>query len=125
VTEEVAMDKLIVLIALLGSLFGCDGGRDEVVHRIVVSGHDVLLSRASLRDGKARLDCLRSDSGRCHYIVLPRGCDADAPCSARATRYDVPAGASRRVAGLRGIRLCVAGGAQDAPQCTSTDGLGG
>jgi hypothetical protein len=125
VTEEVAMDKLIVLVALLGSLFGCNGGRDEVVHRIVVSGHDVLLSRASLRDGQARLDCLRSDSGRCHYVELPRGCEADAPCSAGATRYDVAAGASRQVVGLRGVRLCVAGGAKAVPQCTATDGLGG
>jgi hypothetical protein len=119
------MDKLIVLIALLGALFGCDGGRDEVVHRIVVSGHDVLLSRASVRDGQARLDCLRSDSGSCHYLVLPRRCQPDAACAQRAARYDVAAGASQRVAGLRGFRLCVVTGAGAPPQCTSTDDIGG
>ena len=50
------MDKLIVLVALLGALFGCNGGRDEVVHRVVVSGKDVLLSRASMQDGVLRMD---------------------------------------------------------------------
>jgi hypothetical protein len=119
------MDKLIVLIGLLGALFGCDGGRDEVVHRIVVSGHDVLLSRASMREGQARLDCLRSDSGACHYVLLPHGCVAEAACAGRARRYDVAAGASRRVAGARGLRLCVIGQAGTAPQCTSSDRLGG
>ena len=119
------MDKLLILVSLLGALFGCDGGRDEVVHRIVVSGHDVLLSRASVRDGQARLDCLRSDSGSCHYLVLPRGCDAGSACAERGAKYDVAAGASRRVAGLRGVRLCVVGRTGEPLQCTTTDRLGG
>ena len=110
---------------MLSALFGCDGGRDEVVHRIVVSGHDVLLSRASVRDGQARQDCLHSDSGTCHYLVLPRGCKADAPCATQAARYDVPAGASRRVGGLHAVQLCVIGSAGHAPQCTASDRLGG
>ena len=119
------MDKLFVLFSLLGALFGCDGGRDEVVHRIVVSGHDVLLSRASLHAGQARLDCLRSDSGSCHYLVLPRGCDAASSCNGRTLKYDVAAGGSRRIAALHGARLCVVTGNDGPPQCTATDGLDG
>ena len=119
------MDKLIVLLSLLGALFGCNGGRDEVVHRIVVSGHDVLLSRTSVRDGQARLDCLRSDSGACHYSLLPRGCDVETACADRVSRYDVAAGASQRIRGARGFRLCVVARTGDEPQCSTTDRLGG
>ncbi|WP_133478909.1 hypothetical protein [Cognatilysobacter segetis] len=119
------MDKLIVILSLLGALFGCDGGRDEVVHRIVVSGQDVLLSRASMRDGQARLDCLRSDSGACHSSLLPRGCEVDTACAGRVARYDVAAGASQHIRGARGFRLCVVARAGDEPQCSTTDRLGG
>ena len=119
------MDKLIVLVSLLAALFGCDGGRDEVIHRIVVSGHDVLLSRASLHDGQARLDCLHSASGACHYTVLPQGCDVGTACASRAARYDVTAGTSRAVPGVRAVRLCVVARPGDPPQCTGTDRLGG
>ena len=119
------MDKLFVLLSLLGALFGCDGGRDEVVHRIVVSGHDVLLSRASVRDGEARLDCLRSASGTCHYTVLPHGCTSEATCAGQVGRYDVRAGASRKLQGVDGMRLCVTARADEAPQCSATDRLGG
>ena len=119
------MDKLFVLLSLLGALFGCDGGRDEVVHRIVVSGHDVLLSRASVREGEARLDCLRSASGACHYTVLPQGCPGEAACAGRVGRYDVRAGASRQLKGVDGMRLCVTARAGEAPQCTANDRLGG
>jgi hypothetical protein len=125
VIQENAMDKLIVFFSLLGALFGFDGGRDEVVHRIVVSGHDVLLSRASMRDGHARLDCLRSATGACHYVLLPTGCATEAACAARARRYDVAAGGTHRIEGTRGLRLCVIGRPGDAPQCTAAHRLGG
>ncbi|AXK72792.1 hypothetical protein DWG18_11220 [Lysobacter sp. TY2-98] len=57
------MDKLFALFAFLASLIGCDGGRDTVVHRIVGTGADVLFSRATVQDGVARFDCVRSASG--------------------------------------------------------------
>jgi hypothetical protein len=119
------MDKLIVLVALLGALFGCNGGRDEVVHRVVVSGKDVLLSRASLQRDQARLDCLRSASGACHYTLLPRGCASPRACPGKDARYDVAEGASRRIGRVHDARLCVVAREGDPPQCASTAGAGG
>jgi len=119
------MDKLILLLSLLGALFGCDGGRDDVVHRVVVAGHDVMLSRTSIRGDEVQLDCVRGASGACHYVLLPRGCATVAACGHHATRYDVAAGASRRITQPRGFRLCVITRPGDPPQCSASDRLGG
>lgn len=117
------MDKLFALFAFLASLIGCDGGRDTVVHRIVGSGADVLFSRATVQDGVARFDCVRSASGTCHYLVLPRGCDVGQACATDADRYDVAAGDSRQVTGLHSFRVCVSPSNGDA-SCSASDTLG-
>lgn len=117
------MDKLFAILAFLASLAGCDPGRDTIVHRVVDDGRALLWSRATVEAGVARFECIRSASGECHYLVLPRHCARDARCEGR--RYDVAAGQARQVAGLNAFRLCVSGEATVAPtQCTASDGLG-
>lgn len=117
------MDKLFALFAFLAALAGCDGGRDTLVHRIAGAGQDVLFSRASVQDGVARFECVRSASGTCHYTVLPPGCAPAAPCATGARRYDVVAGQARQVAGLHAFRLCVDVGRVTAT-CSASDTLG-
>jgi hypothetical protein len=117
------MDKFFALFAFLASLIGCDGGRDTVVHRIAGAGSDVLFSRATVQDGVARFDCVRSASGTCHYLVLPHGCMTGQPCASHADRYDVAAGDSRQVTGLHAFRLCVSTMSGDAA-CSASDSLG-
>lgn len=118
------MDKLLALFAFLASLIGCDGAGDTVVHRIAGAGADVLLSRASVQDGVARFECVRSASGACHYLVLPQGCATSRDCATRVRRYDVPAGHARQVAGLHAFRLCVDVARRGDAACSASDSLG-
>ncbi|GAB1596884.1 hypothetical protein [Lysobacter claricitrinus] len=118
------MDKLLALFAFIASLAGWDGHRDTVVHRIVGAGADVMFSRATVQDGVARFDCVRSASGTCHYLVLPRGCPNEADCATRVRRYDVASGESRQVTGLHAFRLCVSASANGTPPCSASDTLG-
>ena len=111
------MDKLLALFAFLASLVGCDGGRDTVVNRIADAGTDVLLSRATVQDGVARFECVRSASGACHYILLPSRCAPESSCAACARRFDVAAGNARQVAGLHAFRLCVDTAASGGGDC--------
>lgn len=119
------MDKLLALLAFLASLAGCDGGRDTVVHRVAGPAGDVLLSRATVQAGSARFDCVESASGACHYLVLPHGCVVAETCTARSQRFDVAAGQTRQVTGLRAFRVCVS---QDtglaSASCSAGDALG-
>lgn len=117
------MDKLFALFAFLASLAGCNGGRDAVVHRIASAGTDVLLSRASVQDGVARFECVRSASGTCHYLVLPRGCSGGA-CATEGRRYDVGVGSARQVTGLHAFRVCVDIATPGTAACGSADTLG-
>lgn len=119
------MDKLFALLAFLASLVGCDGARDTIVHRVVSDGTDLLFSRASVQDGVTRLDCVRSASGRCHYLVLPRDCTSISACDGDARRFVVPQGDTRQVTGLTAFRLCVESDDRVAPptQCAVTSAV--
>ena len=116
------MDKLFALLAFLASLAGCEGARDTLVHRVVDDGTDLLFSRAAVQDGVARLECVRSASGTCHYLLLPRVCATAPACRHDARRFVVAQGESRQVTGLTAFRLCVSGDGRDAPaaQCATT-----
>ena len=123
------MNKLIALCAFVLSLFGCDGGGTTFVHRSSVDGNDALYSKAHVQAGVARFECLRSESGQCHYTVYPRDCAQGpvAPGSSAvagqcptepARRFAVTSGDSRQVAGLRDFSLCVsADGDVRGPDC--------
>lgn len=110
------MTKLIALIYLVLSLYGCDVGGSTFVHRVQRDGVDTLHSRVVAQPGLARFECLRSASGQCHYIVLPRACAANADAegqragncqSAPPERFAVADGDTRQIARLRRFRVCV------------------
>ena len=108
------MPKLIDLARVLFSpllliLSACDIGGTTYSNRIANDGHDVLSSRARVRDGVARFECKASDSGRCHYTLYPQRC-AGTGCNAPPLRsFDVASGEAKQIAGLSGFRLCVDG----------------
>ena len=63
------MPKLIDLARVLFSpllliLSACNIGGTTYSNRIANDGHDVLSSKARVRDGVARFECKASDSGR-------------------------------------------------------------
>lgn len=108
------MDKFTALLYFMLSLLGFDTGGDTLVHRTSVDGADTLHSRTTVQAGVARFECLRSASGRCHYLVLPRDCTPDsasrttAGCASRPVeRFALDNGDSRQIAGLQNFRLCV------------------
>lgn len=109
------MTKLTALCYFVLSLFGLDVGDARYVHRTSADGTEALYSRADVHAGVARFECVRSASGRCHYLVFAPGCDPAAGCSERPLqRFAVDAGRSRQFAGLAGFHLCVAPEAAEA-----------
>jgi hypothetical protein len=119
------MNKLLALCCFVLSLFGFDGGGATFVHRVSADGGDVLHSRTHVQAGVARFECLRSESGQCHYTVYPRGCtpatvaeQATGCTAASVQRFAIAGGDSRQVSGLHDIRLCVsADGGARGPDC--------
>jgi hypothetical protein len=108
------MDKFTALFYFVLSLFGVDTGGSTLVHRTNIDGTDTLHSRTTVQAGVARFECIRSASGRCHYLVLSRDCTSS-PASKRAAgcpprpveRFVLDDGHSRQIAGLQNFRLCV------------------
>lgn len=109
------MNRLISLLYFVLSLLGLDVGSQSFEHRTAADGADVLLSRAHVDAGVARFECVQSASGECHYLVLPKACDADAAsvpgaadCGAPPiARFTLAQGESRQIPGLQNFRLCV------------------
>jgi hypothetical protein len=108
------MPKLIDLARVLFSpllliLSACNIGGTTYSNRIANDGHDVLSSKARVRDGVARFECRASDSGRCHYTLYPDACAGQADCKlAPLQRFSVARGKTREIAGLQDFRVCVA-----------------
>ena len=67
------MEKLILLFYLLLSLAGCEPSRSVVTHEIV-NCVDVIYSKIQITGELATFRCLRSQSGLCHFTVLPGSC---------------------------------------------------
>ena len=107
------MPKLIDLARLLFSpllliLSACNIGGTTYSNRIANDGHDVLSSKARVRDGVARFECKASDSGRCHYTLYPEACSGKVDCQlAPLRRFSVARGQTREIAGVRDFRVCV------------------
>jgi hypothetical protein len=126
------MDTLLSILFFLLSLVGVDVGGTTYVTRTTSDGATTLESRAEVKSGVARFECVRSATGQCHYTVLPPECAGPsrlAPWPAHRCprdamkRFAVDAGASHSVAGLARFRLCVQGDA-DAPCKDGTDAAG-
>lgn len=118
--------NLTATVYFLLSLFGCDGGGTTLITRASVDGEDALYSKASLRAGIARFECISSASGRCYYTLLPRACtparvakgSAADKCSAQPIEhFAMAAGDSREIVGLPAqFDVCVSQGGE--PQTT-------
>ncbi len=111
------MHYLIALIYFLLALVGLDGyGSHTLVTRSAVNGVDVLYSRTHVAAGIAEVACISSESGRCHYRVMPADCTAPRPLAVAAALCNIEphlsfvlsAGARRQLAGLpASFTLCV------------------
>lgn len=111
------MDKCLALLAFLFSLSGCEPTGSTFVSREVSNGRDLLHARASLASGVARFECLRSDSGLCHWTIHPARCGDGAPCATPPQRIVLAADESRQLAGVTRLRACVARRAGGSPAC--------
>lgn len=122
------MRIIVPAISALLSLAGCNE-KPSVTSEIRSSrdGVDTLHSKVTLREGIARFQCLRSDSGNCHYLVLPGDCQDTAPGEPRPAgcatqpvdQFSLAIGGERQLPGLsRDFRHCVDAVAMPtAPQC--------
>jgi len=77
------MEKLILLFYLLLSLTGCQPSHTVTTHEWA-DGRDLIYSTIQISGRLATFRCLRSESGLCHYTVLPGECstrhvDCDPP----------------------------------------------
>ena len=105
---NLGLTKLVALLQFLLALAGCSPGGTTWTSR-VDEGRMALHSKASVQDGVARFECVRSSSGACHYTLYPDACDGKAACQlAPLQRFSVVRGESRQVAGLAGFKPCVA-----------------
>jgi hypothetical protein len=110
----------IAVIAYALSLFGIDVGSHVRTDRVQRNGTDVLYSQVVTRPTGTRFECVRSASGQCYYTVFPQPCrtmpgSGAVDCTAQpAERFALARGATRQVAALSTLRMCVsaeAGGA--------------
>jgi hypothetical protein len=105
---EFVMIARLLLSPLLLILSACGVGGTSYSNRIGSNGHDVLYSKAHVKDGVARFECKASDSGSCHYTLYPDACAGKADCTlAPLQRFSVARGETRQVAGLDAFRVCV------------------
>jgi hypothetical protein len=116
---ELVMFARLLLSPLLLILSSCGPGGTTYSNRVDSNGHDVLYSKARVKDGVARFECKASDSGSCHYTLYPDACAGKADCTlAPLQRFSVARGGNRQIAGLPGFHLCVdSAGAALGPDC--------
>lgn len=88
------MEKLLLLFYLLLCLAGCEKGRTVTTHEFV-NGADVIYSQIQITGELATFRCMRSQSGRCHYTVLPGACHTrQVDCTPPITSFTMRAGSS-------------------------------
>jgi len=109
------MRYLTTLLSCLLSLFGCqERATSTSITRISEHGMDQLFSRTTVRDGTAAFECVRSASGRCHYLVFSEQCDSAQHCSRQTLQqFALGTGQVRRWPDLpAGFSSCVGTTAQ-------------
>lgn len=124
------MRSILAFVYSLLAMFGfMDGPGTTVVARTTVDGVDLLFSRTEVAPGKAHFQCLRSASGRCHYVLFASQCtsigsttgSSGATCTTRPLEhFDLAIGQARDLTSLPAdFRQCVShrAGAM-APDCT-------
>ncbi|WP_199096174.1 hypothetical protein [Dyella sp. ASV21] len=102
------MNKLIALFYVLLSFAGCEQGRTVVVQSSV-DGRDVLYSKVHVNGSQADFQCIRSQSGECHYSLVNNDCaPASIACTEPLAHFTVPVGNTRHMTSLpAGFQSCV------------------
>ncbi len=120
------MRLLISLVSFLLTLVGChpqDGVTTLTLSSI--DGVKIDAAKSRIAEGRARFECLKSASGRCHYAVFLSDCaQSDAAVGACATtplrQFTLAEGQIRELSGLpAGVRHCLSHeGMPVAPDCS-------
>ncbi|HVI58105.1 MAG TPA: hypothetical protein VM619_04415 [Luteimonas sp.] len=122
----------ILLAASLCLLAGCkiDTGTTTITN-VSIDGKAQNVMRSYVNDGSGEFECVKSISGRCHYLLFVRECRADASaangqrCGNRTVdAFTIEAGTSRHLAHLPPkLQQCVSHDvAPTAPDCASSQG---
>jgi hypothetical protein len=108
------MRFLTSLCSFLLTLIGChpQPGTTTLTFSSV-DGVGINSTKARIADGQARFECLKSASGRCHYVVFLSDCapPAAVPGACATTRlqqFTLAEGEAREITGLpAGIKHCL------------------
>lgn len=122
----------ILLAASLCLLAGCqiETGTTTITN-VSIDGKARNATRSYVNDGAGDFECVKSISGRCHYLLYVRECRPDkaAPGGNRCTdrtvdAFTLEAGKSRHVANLPPrLKQCVSHDAAPiAPDCAASQG---
>jgi hypothetical protein len=98
---------LSAFVAFALSLFGFHVGGTTWSQRITGDHGDALYSKAWAKDGRARFECVQSDTGRCWYTLFPADCKDEACTAKPLARFAVVRGDEREVSGVAEFRFCV------------------
>lgn len=110
--------KLTALFAFVLSLAGCPMGATTWSSRITGDHGDALYGKAWAKDGRARFECVESDTGKCWFTLYRDACDSDACVDRPLARFALARGDEREITGLPGFRPCVSrAAAQPKPDC--------
>lgn len=111
------MRILVSLISFLFTLAGCDPQPGTTTMTFAsVDGVEINSTKSRINDdGEARFECLKSATGRCHYLVFVETCAAakasaaDTACTTRVLeQFTLVAGKVKELHGLpAGVRHCL------------------
>ncbi|HVK53205.1 MAG TPA: hypothetical protein VM469_15860 [Pseudoxanthomonas sp.] len=98
-----------LLAWLLAVLSACNPGPTvTTMVRDNANGVDRLYSQSRAQGGQGRFECLASQTGQCHYLVVDRDCQPGACATARPQVFSVAVGATLERADLpQHPRICV------------------
>ncbi|MFC3714708.1 hypothetical protein ACFONC_00865 [Luteimonas soli] len=126
------MRTAILFAATMLLLAGCkiDAGTTTITN-VSIDGKAQNVMRSYVNGGAGDFECIKSVSGRCHYLLFVRDCDAaapptgDQPCAARTVQaFTLDAGTSRHLANLPPrLKQCVSHDREpSAPDCLASQG---
>lgn len=126
------MRTAILFAATMLLLAGCkiDAGTTTITN-VSIDGKAQNVMRSYVNGGAGDFECIKSVSGRCHYLLFVRDCGAatpptgDQPCAARTVQaFTLDAGTSRHLANLPPrLKQCVSHDREpSAPDCLASQG---
>ncbi|MDN5782822.1 MAG: hypothetical protein L0H23_12530 [Luteimonas sp.] len=121
---------IILLASTLLLLAGCkiEAGTTTITN-VSIDGKAQNVMRSYVNGGAGDFECIKSISGRCHYLLFVREChagkDDDPHCAARTVQaFTLDAGTSRHLANLPPkLKQCVSHDREPAaPDCLASQG---